>query len=155
MVGETEPQRRSGHVAVCVEHCLLLFGGAWQDDGQDLQLFPADVIWMYNLYTEQWKKYMIPTKERVPHVTHETHAQVIEYVVYMFGGSNGHSKDSTNALWTLTNISDGSFAWDEIVTANDADAPSPRYRHTGWEYAGNLWVFGGQGLPPVRYLNDW
>ena len=155
MVSETEPERRYGHVAVCVEHYLLLFGGAWKNDGQDPQLFPADVIWMYNLYTEQWKKYMIPIKERVPHARRATHAQVIKSVVYMFGGCKTSCKDSTNALWTLTSISDGRFVWDEIVTASNTDAPSPRCFHTGWEYSGNLWIFGGSGLSPVGYLNDW
>ena len=57
-------------------------------------------------------------------------------------------------MWTLTRISDGSFAWDEIVTTSNKDAPSPRCFYTGWEYSGNLWIFGGYGLSPVGYLNE-
>ena len=156
MDGETEPERRYAHVAVCVEHCLLLFGGAWRDDGQDLQLFPANVIWMYNLYTEQWQQNILPTKEQEsPHAMCGSHAEVIESVVYMFGGSKFISyKHTTNALWTLTKTSDGSFAWDEIVITSNMDAPSPRLNHSGWEYSGNLWIFGGRGQSPVGYLND-
>ena len=98
MDGETEPERRYRHVAVRVEHYLLLFGGEWRDKGQDLQIFPANVIWMYNLYTEQWKKNILPTKES-PHAIRGTHAEVIESVVYMFGGSNViFSVHTTNAL---------------------------------------------------------
>ena len=156
IVGETEPQRRFGHMAVRVEHYILLFGGAWWDDRQNFQLLPANVIWMYNLYTEQWKEYTIPAKERGPHATRSTHAEVIQSVVYMFGGSRGpSSKLSTNALWTLTRTPDGNFAWNEIVTASNTDAPSPRCYHSGWEYSGNLWIFGGCGLSPVGYLNDY
>ena len=155
MDGETEPQRRFGHVAVCVEHYIVMFGGAWQDDRQNLVLSSVNVIWMYNLYTEQWKKNIIPTKERGPHAASWTHAEVIESVVYMFGGTKGiFLRDATNALWTLTRICDGSFAWDEIVTTCNTDAPSPRCCHTGWEYSGNLWIFGGRGPSPVGYLND-
>ena len=155
MEGETEPQRRFGHVTVCMGHYMLLFGGTWREDGQDLQLLPIDVIWMYNLYTEEWKKNIIPTKERAPHARHRTHAEVIESVIYMFGGSKGRfSKDVTNEMWTLTRNSDGSFAWDEIVTTRNTDAPSPRESHTGWEYSGNLWIFGGYGPSPVGYLNE-
>ena len=144
MEGETEPHHRFGHVAVRVEHYILLSGGEWWEDGRDLQLLPVDVIWMYNLYTEQWEKNIIPTKERAPNAGCRTHAEVIESVVYMFGGAKGWSfKDVTNELWTLTRTSDGSFTWDEIVTTSNTDEPSPRFCHTGWEYLGNLWIFGG------------
>ena len=30
----------------------------------------------------------------------------------------------------------------------------PEVLHTGWEYAGNLWTFGGSGPPQEGYLND-
>ena len=74
----------------------------------------------------------------------------------MFGGSKDKSTiNHTNALWTLSRTSDGSFAWDEIVTRSNTDAPSPRGSHTGWEHSGNLWIFGGFGLSLVDYLNNY
>ena len=144
-----------GHVAVCVEHYILIFGGAWRDDREKRVLLSANVIWMYNLYTEQWRKNIIPTKES-PHVAFGAYADVIESVVYMFGGSKDipiSLMDMTNALWTLTRTSDGRFAWSEIVTTSNTDAPSPRCSHTGWKYLGNLWIFAGAGVSPVGYLN--
>ena len=90
MLGESEPHRRCGHVAVHVKHNMLIFGGAWWNDRQYLEPLSENVIWMYNLYTEQWTKYIIPTKERDPQATHVygAHAEVIESVIYMFGGRN-------------------------------------------------------------------
>ena len=81
MLGETEPQRRFAYVTVCMEHYILLFGGAWWDDRKGLEQLSANIIWMYNLYTEQWKKYTIPAKERGPHAINKEHAEVIECLV--------------------------------------------------------------------------
>ena len=36
---------------------------------------------------------------------------------------------------------------------NEDESPSPRNGHTAWEYAGKLWVFGGEGLSPDGYLH--
>ena len=54
-----EPPRRSRHVAVRMEHCLLVIGG-FIVNGPDGDVHPAsqDVIWMNNLYTEQWIKHV-------------------------------------------------------------------------------------------------
>ena len=34
------------------------------------------------------------------------------------------------------------------------ESPSPRCRHTGWEFAGKVWTFGGFGRSPNGYLNN-
>ena len=55
------------HVAVRVDHTIVVFGGTSQVVGgdindkyhyQDYQL--RHIIWIYNLYIEQWRRYRIP-----------------------------------------------------------------------------------------------
>ena len=57
-------------------------------------------------------------------------------------------------MWTLRKAKTGSFTWSFIEPQCQEESPSPRNRHTGWEYAGNLWIFGGAGPSPERYLNN-
>ena len=53
MQENSEPPQRYGHTAVCLEHLILVFGGYWS--GEPLSF---SEIWMYNLYTEQWRKHV-------------------------------------------------------------------------------------------------
>ena len=48
----------------------------------------------------------------------------------------------------------GCFAWNDVDMTVKSKTPSPRCAHTGWEYSGKLWVFGGSGPSPIGYLND-
>ena len=158
MLGEYEPQS-FGHVVVRFEHYVMVFGGAWLVDVENLasrRLLSPNVIWMYNLYTERWRKHTIPGKEKAPHAIRSARAVVIDLVVYVFGGNleAAGRKSLTNRLWKLTRISDGRFVWDDIVPTDNMKVPSPRSCHTVWNYLGNLWVFGGFGLSQVGYLND-
>ena len=43
--------------------------------------------------------------------------------------------------------------WSKVVAQNKAKTPSPRLGHSGWEYEGQLWTFGGTGLS--LYLDDY
>ena len=95
----------------------------------------------------------------VPAGTLHSCGVVIGADIYMFGGGGVWDyavgmRNCTNALWKLTRPSKHYFEWSEIVTQPQAKAPSPRYSHSGWEYAGKLWIFGGIGLPLAGYLND-
>ena len=38
---------------------------------------------------------------------------------------------------------------------NKEQSPSPRSEPSGWEYAENLWIFGGDGPSPDGYLYDY
>ena len=150
MEDETIPRKRYGHVAVCQENNILLFGGGFLDNTP----LSYHVIWMFNIYTEQWSKHMISESETAPHHIIHACAVAIEDDVYVFGGVSHINNTRTNALWTLKGTSKTSFVWHEIVTKNNMKAPSPRFSHQGWDYAGNLWVFGGNGPPLVGYLSD-
>ena len=133
MVDETEPEKRFGHVAVRSGCHVLVCGGAWYNGGRDLEPLPWNVIWMYNLCTEQWRKHVMPERRKAPGVILGARAVMIESAMYLFGGYQEVSnKSSTNVLWELNRTSDGCFVWSEIVTPDNRRAPSPRHNHTAW-----------------------
>ena len=87
----------------------------------------------------------------------------IDKDLYVFGGRKiyPHStltnvdSDLTNHVHKLTKTSVKHFVHRKIsFKSRTRSAPSPRRHHTGWEYAGNLWVFGGDALIPDGYLNN-
>ena len=154
------PETMHEHVAVNMDHYILLFGGRFVKGQEyipmDHDFIPLNVIWMYNLYTEQWRKHMIPQGQTVPIEKRSACAVVIRSDVYMFGGcAPTESRCITNALWKLAMDHAGSFVWSNIVMTNDETTPSPRYYHTGWEHAEKLWTFGGCGSSPDGFLNEY
>ena len=80
-------------------------------------------------------------------------AVVVDATLYTFGGLDAKF-NHRNALWTLNKTKTESFTWSFIKFQHDKESPSPRNGHTGWEYGGKLWVFGGEGPSPEHYLND-
>ena len=142
------------HSAVKLDNFLVIFGALHRPSNH--------VIWMYNLYTEEWREHVIPKhvidKSGAPEPFHSAVAVAINGTIYTFGGTaKGRCAGSVrerNALWTLSKAKTGCFTWNFIKFKHDKESPSPRTWHTGWEYAGKLFVFGGGGPSPERYLND-
>ena len=139
-----EPGSIYRHVAVKLDHNILVFDSQYS-------------FWVYNLYTEQWKEYVDKKWCRDGHTwCHLSYddacAAVIGQDVYMFGGRDRY-EDPTNALRKLHGTPQGLFFWTRIKTKK-AKSPSPRRDHSGWEYDGKLWTFGGNGPSLVGYLND-
>ena len=143
----------SSHVAVNVDHYILVFSGIQWNMHNHFIRMPLNVIWVYNLYTEQWRRRMIPQGSTLPAKTYGACAVAIRSDVYMFGGYV-ETEGACNALWKLVMQPQGSFVWSTIVMTNNEKAPSPRCYHTGWEYAEKLWTFGGSGKSPAGFLND-
>ena len=152
MFTTSEPPKRGEHIAVRLEHCILVTGGVWMNGEQ----ISHRLIWLYNLFTEQWTEHTISMKEsqQAPQATDGACAVGIGDDVYMFGGLQVAEKENTNALWKL-HTSNGPFyfAWHQINITSNSAAPSPRACHAGWEHAGKLWIFGGYGPPMDGYLN--
>ena len=147
----------SGHTAVCVKNCIIVFGG----EGENGQLLSLNNIWMFNIYTEHWRKYVIPKHKIVPPGNLGVCAVTIQESVYVFGGceyidnTTAKFSDFTNDVWKLTIISKQCFEWSKTKAQRKDKTPSPRFFHTGWECAGLLWTFGGESEPPTDYLNDY
>ena len=146
---------RFHHAAVCIENHIIVFGGY----GKNNQLLSLHDIWMYNMYTEQWGKHVIPESKLAPLGTGSACAVVIAGDIYMFGGlaleeDCLYSVQTTNAVWKLTRTSKQCFKWRKGMEKNQKKTPSPRFYHTGWEYTGQLWTFGGFGESLAGYLDD-
>ena len=141
----------SCHVAVRVENHIIVFGGV--DENNDLLSFRN--IWMYNVYTEEWGKHVIPDGIIPPGAVYPG-AVVIKGDIYMFGGSEyiHEWNNFTNAMWKLTRTPKCCFEWRKGKERAKKKTPSPRNSHSVWEYKGQLWTFGGEGPPLKGYLNN-
>ena len=156
-----EPDPRTGHVAVRLDHYILMLEGISQAFGAHQQFLHMEsrVIWIYNLYTvtEQWKMYMIPYRQIAPTARKCPSAVVINDAICMFGGWKKIEADNpTNDLFKLMRTPAGSFEWTKITTTNPITlkTPSPRFAHTAWEYDNKLWVFGGLGSLDEENLEE-
>ena len=140
------------HVAVRLANFIIAFGGM----KEACELLSLRVIWMYNVYTEQWRKHVIPDTELAPPTTTNSCAVAVGSDIYMFGGwvivvgEKGYS----NTLWKLTITSTGCIAWSKLIVKGQAKTPSPRSHQSIWENIGKLWTFGGVGTSPDGYLNE-
>ena len=136
--------RLNDHIVVM---CLKLFSEHYVRTANKY----IQVIWMYNLWTEQWKKYSIPTEEEPP--PSECCAVALASDIYIFGGvERSRRQGYMTTLWKLTDT--------ELCTIqvqSGTKTPSPRAGHCGWEHGGKMWIFGGHGLSPVGdvFLNDY
>ena len=73
-----------GHVAVNRCHYILVFSGRFPGRFPKDQVFMLlHVIWMYNLYTEEWRKHVIPQGLTVPGERLDACAVSIGSDVYM------------------------------------------------------------------------
>ena len=141
---------QKGHMVVWFDPSVVVIGGTFSLSNR--------VIWMYNIYTDQWKKHEMPVEkdQPIPPVTMDACAIVIGQVIYMFGGYHQPNIIFTSRLWTLSKTEpEGEFAWCEVEFQNEVLFPSPRAKHCGWEYKEKLWVFGGVGPSPAGYLDNY
>ena len=59
-----------------------------------------------------------------------------------------------NAVWKLTKTPNQCFKWKKSMARAKKKTPSPRGNHSGWDYKGQLWIFGGHGHTLAGYLNE-
>ena len=140
---------RSRHSAVCLDNSIIIFGGL----RENFEPLATRVIWMYNLYTEEWNKHVIPCTNVAPKPFHGAVGVVINGAIYTFGGIYTEDSNIRNELWTLSKAKRECFTWNFNDTPSKEESPSSRCGHAGWEYAGKLWTFGGWGPSPQGYLN--
>ena len=133
--------------AIRLDNFILIIGGV-DRAGTPLS---TRVIWTHNLYTQQWRRHVIPDIRPAPNSFYSAVAVAIDGSIYTYGGISVEGE--RNELWTLSRSETGGFTWSIIDSQCKKESPSPRYGHTGWEYAGKLWVFGGAGPSAEGYLN--
>ena len=147
MTNDSAPPR-SGHSAVHLDNHVIIFAG-----GKNIEALSTRRIWMYNLYKGKWRKYIIPDTSDAPQPFKRAVAAAVDGTIYVLGGEDTKF-NLKNELWTLSKAKTGRFTWSFIPPNCKEESSSPRTWHTGWEYAGNLWIFGGAGPSPEGYLND-
>ena len=138
------------HVAVRLNNYIVVIGGFDRNN----KPVPMHVIWLYNVYTDHWRKYHTPGSKSTPPPLEGTCAAAIDADIYMFGGYNTETCRLTNEIWKLTRAPQGCFDWSKIEYQDDVKLPSPQTGHSGWEYDKYLWIFGGDGLGSPEYLDD-
>ena len=114
-------------------------------------------IWMYNMYTEEWRKCCDISRSTIGSCGDGACAVTMgPDAVYLFGGVDVHllpGKSCTNALWQLSKQSHKHIVWRKI-TSPKKKSPSPRTEHSGWAFDSKLWTFGGIGSSPRGYLHN-
>ena len=111
------------HAAVRLDHYIVVFAAKRNR---------IRVISTFNLYTEAWRKYIIPRGTEKPSDLSHTGGVVIRGDIFYY---------ELGALWKLMSDKNGCFAWKELK--QNGKTPSPRSYCTAWAYKGNLWLFGG------------
>ena len=151
------PRRIFGHVAVPLGEYILVFSGRiGHPNSVNYKPVSPNIIWIFNLYTEQWCKHMIPESKSCPPDTAYSCAVAIKEDVFVFGGYNFSLSTWSTELWKLSKSSKGSFTWSTVITyMYNIKVPSPRCSHSGWTYSGKLWIFAGFGPSLAGYLNDY
>ena len=148
------------HIAVRMDHTIIVFGGVVHDAAckdtnrhiMNCQL--QHTIFVFNIYIEKWRRYRIPKWKRVKHTP-----QHFEFACGVSIGEDiytfGRGWFPNNQLWRLTRNTYGCFNWKNIFIKQKQKNPSPRGGHCGWEYRGNLYIFGGEGPSSDEYLNEY
>ena len=96
-------------------------------------------IWIYNLWTEQWKKCQ-PLKGNGLPSSNNLVCVEIRSVIYIFDSY------SFQHMWKLIPLRDDVFQGSKISIGKNTDkVPSPRLHCNVWEYGDKMWIFGGYG----------
>ena len=142
------------HVAVRMDHTIVVFGGTHELNDYDDRVeylihnyHQRHTIWIYNLYTEKWRRYRIPKWKEAPKCLEwQACGVAIGEDIYVF---------TWNEFWRLTRNTFGRFSWTEILINENHKTPSPRSAVSGWEYNRKLCIFGGFGHSSDDYLNEY
>ena len=125
------------HMSIRWKNCIMV-----------LSKFNTQVVWLFNLWTEQWRKYDLPHKKCLP-VRGTQQGVEIGSDIYIF---DGHA---TNEVWKLTRSTKALYSWNTLQTTDRTKTPSERIWYSMWKYDEKMWIFGGYGPPLDGYLNDY
>ncbi|XP_064600736.1 LOW QUALITY PROTEIN: kelch domain-containing protein 2-like [Liolophura sinensis] len=126
---------RTGHIAVCVDKYMLVWGGYQEGDdhpGLDHYL-PPEELWVYRTDTKAWQCVTVSGtqlphhQEALPLGTSGATANFLNGYVYVFGGHNVYG--NTNCLLRLELECCG---WEVLMGDPEALQPSPRDKLASW-----------------------
>ena len=140
------------HIAVRLNHYIIIIGGIHQKSADSSK---NHVIWRYNLYTEEWRKHLIPKTKKTRYLYNRNTlecAVTIGESVYMY---LLYSWSITKQeLWKLTQTTHGCYIWENVLAKNGTKIPSPRDNFSCWEYLKEMWILAGFEPQLDGYLND-
>ena len=142
-----KPPQFFHHIAGRLDHFIVAVGRNSYSDIAD------HVPWTYNLYTEEWRKYMMPKSQPVPSNLSAACGAVIGKELYIYACYNVGPD-----LWMLAQDANGDFTWNVVNVNPESQEPSPRGNASAWEYEGKMWIFAGYVgyvQPQKGYLNDY
>ena len=120
----------SYHCAVSLDNFVIIIGGRCRV--KQAEPLSTHLIWIYNLYTEEWTNHVIPDTSCAPMPFHGAVAAAVNKTAYIFGGrSAAKNWNETNALWKLSRTKGGGFSWSFSNPQCKEKSPSPRAGHTG------------------------
>ena len=150
-VGPCEAFLTHHHVAVRLEDTILVL----MDFNPKInkRFFGEHDIWIYNLWTEQWKAHTIQPETRVKGlVTRSKLGVAIASDVYILAGYSSCPLGNTSVLWKLARCNDGSFA--STTSSLSCSQFTRRTAHCDWEHGKKLWIFGGCELSQRKLSNE-
>ena len=86
MSNELASEIRSGHCAVSFYNFLIIIGGRCNIGHDRAVEISTRVIWIYNLYTEEWKKQDTLNTSCAPETFQSAVAVAIDKTIHTFGG---------------------------------------------------------------------
>ena len=112
------PAKIGEPTAVRLHHYIVLF---------DMQ---TNVLWMYNLYTDKWKKRLVANlRQEVRKGLHMGCCATVGEYVYAFLG-DFHKRE--NDIWKLIRTKHGRFSWEKaVLIKHNLKKPSPRSSPVG------------------------
>ncbi|XP_076313868.1 kelch domain-containing protein 2-like isoform X1 [Tachypleus tridentatus] len=141
-----QPFRRTGHVAVTYNKCMLVWGGYKNStDDTDARYLPGSELWVFDPLAERWQ--LKPCEGSAPPGTSGATAIVVSDSLYIFGGyrDNGNTND-------LYRLDLDSLMWEYVVGENVPPVPCDKL--VGWHYRDKLFFFGGFGVIPTAEVNQ-
>ena len=118
-------------IAVRRKDCIVFL----KSDGFDI----TPEIWIYNLWTEQWKTCQ-PLKGNGLPSRIDVVGVEIRSVIYLFDSY------SFEHMWKLIPLRDNLFQGSKIsIGKNAVKLPAPRQHCSVWTYEDKMWIFGGSG----------
>ena len=97
-------------------------------------------IWIYNLWTEQWKKCQLLNGNGIPVIDYQTFGVEIRSGIYIFDSY------SFQHMWKLIPLKDDLFQLSKISVGNADKSLSPRLNFCVWTFGDKIWIFGGLGI---------
>ncbi|CAM9832709.1 kelch domain-containing protein 2-like isoform X1 [Lampetra fluviatilis] len=139
----SEPEERSGHIAVFCGTRMYVWGGYLADNSVDLYL-PSSEMWIYDTETQVWHRRELGGE--LPPPMSGSCAVCVDGRLYMFGGH--HHRGNSNEFYTMDLCPRGdSYKWERISNYT-GQPPSPKDKLGCWTHGNKLVFFGGYGYQP-------